>query len=71
MQAVESKENREKKSSENCNSDEVNHRSEVTPQMIEAGMDIYYIWDEVTEPVSALVDGIFRTMMESKGCSDS
>ena len=61
----------DKNSSDIRQSGEVSHRIEITPQMIEAGMDIYYIWDEVTEPVSALVVGIFRTMMESKGCSDS
>jgi hypothetical protein len=47
------------------------NKIEITPQMIESGMDIYYGWDEVTEPVSALVEGVFRTMMESKGCIDS
>ena len=62
---------REKKSSDIRQSVEVKHSIEITPQMIEAGRDVYYEWDEVTEPVSALVDGIFRTMMESKGYSDS
>ena len=62
---------RDKNSSDIDKSGEVKHSIEITPQMIEAGMDIYYIWDEVTEPVSALVEDIFHTMMESKGCSDS
>ena len=62
MQVVESKENTEKKSSENCNSDEVKHRFEVTPEMLVEGIWAANLhWPE-TEGYEELVKDVYRAM---------
>lgn len=43
---------------------------EITPEIIDAGFDVYMDWGDETEPVTVLVADIFRTMMASRAHSD-
>ena len=56
---------REKNSSDICQSGEVKHNIEITPQMIDAGVHEYFMRKGENDSNENLISAVFRAMTES------